>query len=61
MISTCERPICASSCFRRGEAEARMTLLLRRAVRMGRSRGRGARRGGGLVGVGVGIGRVVVE
>ncbi len=38
-----------------------MTLLLRRAVRMGRSRGRGARRGGGLVGVRVGIGRVVVE
>lgn len=34
---------CARSCFRRGDADARITLLSRRAVMMGRSRGNGTR------------------
>ena len=36
---------CASNCFRRGDADARITLLPRRAFRTGRSSGKG-RRGG---------------
>lgn len=48
---------CASNCFRRGEADARITLLLRRAVMTGRSRGSGARGRGGLEGMGFGAWR----
>ena len=40
------RPIDARSCFRRGEAEARITRLLRTRARAGSSRG-----GGGLTGI----------
>lgn len=40
------RPIWANNCFLRGEAEARITLLERRSLSRGRSRGRGARGGG---------------
>lgn len=56
-ISRFGRPICASSCLRRGEAEARITRFERRALRMGRLRGRGPRGGGGFeTGEGCGMG-----
>jgi hypothetical protein len=45
----------ARSCFRRGEADARITLLPRRLFRAGRLRGRGAR-GMGLAGAPAGFG-----
>lgn len=45
----------ARSCFRRGEAEARITRLPRRLFRAGRLRGRGARRTG-LAGAPAGLG-----
>lgn len=44
IISILERPIWERSCFRRGEAEARTTRLLRIWLRAGRSRGGGGRR-----------------
>ena len=40
----------ASNCFRRGEAEAKITLFPRIAFSAGRSSGRGARAIGGLTG-----------
>jgi hypothetical protein len=42
-ISTLVRPICARSAFRRGDVEARITLLPRKRLSAGNSRG-----GGGL-------------
>ena len=45
---------CASNCFRRGDAEARITRFPRSALSTGRSRGRGARSEGGFAGVVIG-------
>ena len=52
MISMLVSPMVARSCFRRGDAEARIVRRPRRRVRAGRSKGGGERNALGLGGAG---------